>query len=354
MTAISPAVIRDLLTDACRAPSGDNVQPWRFRWNGSLLSIYNLPGIHNPYLDFEERGSYIAHGALIENLCISAPHYGYQASVEIFPSPSDTDLVAQARFTECEPYDDPLYMAIRARVTNHHPFKNRPLTEEERSAFEGSVASLSGIEVRLVTERKGMSELGYVASRAEIVVLEDERVAEHFFSGMVWTEKEEKAKRRGFYVKTLEFNPIQNLLFWLASKPTVRKLFSRIGLPRFIAYQDAQLYATGSVAGGILLTDESAKSYLTAGRALERLWLTATALGLAFQPLIGMVFIAYRSETGRGTLSLAHAAEMQEALVRTRTVLGGTGKIPALLFHAGVAPAPSVRTSRRQPDIEFV
>lgn len=343
-----------MLQDACRAPSGDNAQPWRFRWDGTVLSVHNISGIHNPHLDFEERGAYIAHGALIENLCIAAPHYGYTAAVTLFPAPEDVDLVAYVSFATCKPYDDPLYASMSLRATNHHPFLNRPLTATEREALEQVAVPSPGVTLKLVTAPKDIKALAHAASRVEIVILEDESISAHFFSGMVWTKEEEEKRRSGFFVKTLEFNPVQSLVFWLASKPRVLRLFRIIGLPHFIASEDARLYATGSVAGGVLLTDESAEQFVAAGRVLERVWLTATSLGLAFQPLIGMVFVAYRLETGRGTLTSAHTELMRDALARTRAILGGEGKIPALLFHAGAAPAPSVRTSRREPDIVFV
>lgn len=347
-------VLLEILRDACRAPSGDNAQPWRFLWDDGGLSIYNIPGIHNPHLDFEERGAYIAHGALIENILITAPHYGYEASVEMSLVAQDPDLVARVAFSPCESHDDPLYPALLTRATNHHPYQNRPLTAEEKAALEKSVPSSLGVELKLVTERGDIQALAHAASRVEAVILDDENISSHFFSGMVWTHAEEQEKRSGFFVKTLEFNPVQRFVFWLASKPRVLRLFRRIGLPLFIADQDARLYATGSVAGGVLVADESAEQFIAAGRALERVWLTATMLGFAFQPLVGMVFVAYRAETGRGTLAPAHAELMRKALAQTRDILNGKGKIPAFLFHAGVAPAPSVRTSRRDPVIEFV
>ena len=128
-------ILLEILRDACRAPSGDNVQPWRFRWDGSTLSLYNIPDIHNPYLDFEERGAYIAHGALLENLAIAAPHYGYNASITLFPDLGVPDLVACIAFAPSVAYDDPLYTAISKRATNRRPYASRALTSDTRVAL---------------------------------------------------------------------------------------------------------------------------------------------------------------------------------------------------------------------------
>lgn len=347
------ADLLNLLRDSCRAPSGDNAQPWRFRWDGTALSLYNISGIHNPHLDFEERGAYIAHGALIENLSIAAPHYGYKASFDLFPNEADPDLVAVFNFSPCEPRDDLLYPVINTRATNRHPYKSKTLTEKDLQAFIESVRAIPDIKLSLSVDRNTIKDLAHAASRAEIVILEDENIAAHFFASMVWTHKDEREKRTGFFVKTLEFNPIQHLVFWLASKTWIMRVFRTFGLPHFIASQDAKLYATGSMMGGVFLQDESQKLYISAGRALERLWLTAARKGLAFQPLIGMSFIAYRSETGRGTLTKRHAEEMHGSLIQAKKLLGNTEDILAFLFRTGDAPEPTARTSRRDPIIEF-
>ncbi|MFA6503005.1 MAG: hypothetical protein WCT45_01975 [Candidatus Paceibacterota bacterium] len=344
-----------LLKDACRAPSGDNVQPWRFRYDGSSLSLYNIPGIHNPHLDFDERGAYIAHGALIENLCIAAPHYGYAAAVTLFPDATDEHLVAQFRFSPQTQNDDPLYAAIATRATNRHPYKEDAIAQETFSALAASVEQIPDVRLVLVTGRNERVALARAVSRAEVVVLDHKPIADHFFADIVWTLEEEKRKKSGFFVRSLEFNPLQTFVFWLASKPRMMQFFRMLSLPRFIADQDAKLYATGAVTGGMFLKDESRESFIAAGRALERLWLTATEHHLGFQPLIGMSFIAYKSETGRSVLPSLLAREMHTALASAKQVLGG-GKeeMLAILFRTGVAPAPSTYSSRKEPEVDFV
>lgn len=354
MSNISQEEITALLGDAVRAPSGDNAQPWRFRMDGPILSIYNIPGIHNPHLDFEERGAYIAHGALIENLLISAPHYGYTAVIDLFPDAADTDLVARVHFAKRDIHNDPLYSAIQSRATNHHSFEEKPLKHTTKEALISSVKEIAHTKLVLITDPEGRRGIGHVASRAEVVILEDEAITRSFFSGMVWTAEEEREKKSGFFVRSLEFNPIQLCVFWLASKPSIMRLFRKIHLPHFIAHEDAKLYATGSAAGGVLILDDSKESYFMAGRALERIWLTATAEGLAFQPLIGTCFIAYKSETGRAALSDSHARDMRIAFAKAKQILGVKEEIIALLFRVGVAPPPSTRSSRRDVSIEFV
>ena len=83
-----------ILEEAIYAPSGENCQPWKFAVDGSNVHIFNVPEADASLYNFEQRGSYVAHGALIENIVIVALKYGYKASVKLFPIKEEPDLVA--------------------------------------------------------------------------------------------------------------------------------------------------------------------------------------------------------------------------------------------------------------------
>ena len=67
--------IKKIINYAVWAPSGDNSQPWKFSLKGNQVSIFNLPEKDNPFLNFEQKGSYIAHGSLLENMNIIASNF---------------------------------------------------------------------------------------------------------------------------------------------------------------------------------------------------------------------------------------------------------------------------------------
>jgi len=63
--------IRDILNDAIHAPSGHNTQPWRFALKKDQIRVFNVPNADNTAYDFKQRGTYIAHGTLLENITIA-------------------------------------------------------------------------------------------------------------------------------------------------------------------------------------------------------------------------------------------------------------------------------------------
>lgn len=72
---ISREVIQKILEAGAQAPSGSNSQPWRFEVAGGTISIIMLPEKDHPILNFRNRGTLLAHRALIENIVIAAAHY---------------------------------------------------------------------------------------------------------------------------------------------------------------------------------------------------------------------------------------------------------------------------------------
>ena len=83
---LTRATLLQILTDAMRAPSGDNCQPWRFRWDGMQLDIFHerARGLHS--LNRKNHASLLTLGCLLEGLEIAAQHAGYRCAVEVQPN----------------------------------------------------------------------------------------------------------------------------------------------------------------------------------------------------------------------------------------------------------------------------
>lgn len=94
--------IEKILEAGVRAPSGENSQPWRFVMSGDTLSIYNLPDRDRSLYNIDQLGSFVAHGALIENIMIAASAFQYAAEPTFFPSPTDENHVANITFRKQE------------------------------------------------------------------------------------------------------------------------------------------------------------------------------------------------------------------------------------------------------------
>src|SRR3989344_4799077 len=120
--------IKKILEIAVHAPSGENCQPWRFEVEGNRIHIYNLPERDNSLYNLGQGASFVAHGALIENMLIAASALGYRADVHAFPDGQNNNFVATVVFEKAAPQNEPLYLFIVKRATNIKPYKPVSLT----------------------------------------------------------------------------------------------------------------------------------------------------------------------------------------------------------------------------------
>jgi hypothetical protein len=98
-------------------------------------------------------------------------------------------------------------------------------------------------------------------------------------------------------------------------------------------------------------TDDASRrdAYFRGGVALQRIWLTATKLGLAFQPMTPLVYLFARLEQGQGEgLDEREKTELRELRRRYREALALTdAPIEVMLFRLANAGPPTARSLRR-------
>lgn len=352
--------IEEILQLAVHAPSGDNSQPWRFEVTGSVVDIHNLPEKDNPVLNYRQRGSYIAHGALVENIVLAAGKLGCAAEVLPFPTPANEAHTARIALRQAEVQCSPLVDCILRRHTNRRPYRSDPLSTEQLRVLMDCVRELSsssGISFALTQEADQKRTLAECASSIEQVILESELLHGLLFKDVVWSQAEESKRRSGMFIKTMELAPPQQLAFRMASNWTVMQTLNGVGLSRMIARQDAKLYATGA-GMGVLLVRASADSrdFLLVGRAMQRIWLTATQLGLHLQPLAGLLFAAMTLENGGDDKFSSRHADIIRANDRTirETLRLGPDQQVAMMFRLGQAAPPSAVCSKKPPQVELL
>src|SRR3990172_12416210 len=185
--------IQKILEMAVYAPSGDNSQPWKFVAKDNEIKIFNIPDRDNFYLNFRQSGSYVAHGALIENIVITASQHGYKADISLFPDSQNNDLVAVIKLTQTSPTEERFYPLIKERVTNRKPYENKKLSEGQKRSFLNAPEEVGGEgKIILVDEEDKMRLIGEASSAMEQIALETDFLHKLFFGDIVWTEEEEQ------------------------------------------------------------------------------------------------------------------------------------------------------------------
>lgn len=349
---IKRSTIQSLIEAGSRAPSGDNSQPWKFRVKDRDIFIFQIQNKDNPFLNYEQGGTLIACGAIIENIVIEASAHNIVCTITLFPG--ETDCVAQITLSEGETEIDPLRDTITLRHTNRNNYSATPLTSELTSALHNLHLAKEKIAL-VITTGEAMHELAHAGSRAEIAILENKELHQLLFDNVVWTVKEEEAKQSGLFVKTLEFAPPQEFVFRLCRKWAFMQRLNKFGFAKFIANDDAKKYATGAAYVSLVADTLSRESFVNAGRVMERIWLLANKNEYAVHPITATLFFGHRIRGGKEDGLTRETWElMRKALAQVRRVLGVSDAQHVLfMMRIGKAKPVRFRSSKKAPVIAF-
>jgi len=80
------SVIKTILEAGIAAPSGNNIQPWKFKVTDKKIELY-LDEIDNSFFNFKNITSLISCGAVIENMMRMAYFLHMDPYLEMFPNP---------------------------------------------------------------------------------------------------------------------------------------------------------------------------------------------------------------------------------------------------------------------------
>ncbi|GIJ81326.1 hypothetical protein SAMN05443287_101481 [Micromonospora phaseoli] len=127
--------LRSAATDAIRAPSLHNVQPWRFRLRDGGIEVLVDPTRRLPATDPSGWGARVACGAALFNLRLALAAAGAPATVRLRPYPAEPDVLARLLPDlprRPSPAEQDLYSAIPRRFSNRAPFWPDPVPADAR------------------------------------------------------------------------------------------------------------------------------------------------------------------------------------------------------------------------------
>lgn len=312
------------------APSIANLQPWwvSLKHRGILIALE--PHRFLPHSDPDLHQTFVSHGAFIETLRLAAGEFGLAASVNHFPSgePSEANQFASpvAR-VDLAPggTHDPLTEHLSRRRTNRQPFRLEAIS----SALLAELASVAPPDaaIQWITEPESRRSIVEAVLEATGSSLEDpDRYAETVAT-LRWSEDEVDASRDGITLGHLGLTPWSE---WYERLVRTRASVADGGMRDRLMELTRRQAETAPAFGVITTASEGRVAELTAGAALMRIHLAATARDIALQPLNAPL-------EGRTTLPAG---------------LVPPGRVPHLLLRVGFAEP--TRPSPRRTLFEVV
>lgn len=344
------ARVEELVRYAVMAPSSGNMQPWLFRHRSQGLHVYRDPARSGG--DEDEFGRFdalISIGAAIENITIAAAAQGCETRVELFPAPFDPELVAVIHLGgEVEGSEDPLFEQIPRRVTNRGTSSRQMLNQTHVQVLM-EAARQQGVRLQLCQDRAAMGELAQLLGEADRIQILAPKLHDEYFERLRWSAEEVARTRDGLDVAGLQLGPGMDLLLQVASQAAVAKNLRSVRGGGVFAAPAIHALTSSAAVGLLTIEGTTPQAFVQGGRALQNLWLTANALGLAVHPWNGLINLFTRVERYHGAKlerdDVRALSEMREQFMRYFTVSLGDTEI--MMFRLSYADAPKTRSLRR-------
>lgn len=348
MTSRSP--IEQVLDLARWAPSGDNTQPWRFEITGELSCVVHAFDTrrHCVY-DLTGAPSQLSVGALLETARIAASTLAMRVEVSRRPGDEETPRFDLRLVADHSGGADALAGSIERRCTNRRPYSRRPLEPAEKEALNASVGPGYSLLWLEGPRRAEVARLLFASAKIRLTIPEAYAVHREIIE---WDAELSETKIPD---RAVGLDPIGMMLMRWAMKSWRRThiLSAYLGgtlLPRL---QLELLPGLGCAAHLLILADSAPQGiddHIRAGAAVQRLWLTATHLGLQHQPeMTPLIFSNYATREIRFTTDPG-ALEQARTVARRLDALVGSAETrlrAVWMGRVGEGRVPSARSTRR-------
>jgi hypothetical protein len=332
------------------APSGGNCQPWRFVFRDDTLYCLHDVERSTSFLDFEHTASMLAIGAAVENITLAAPSIGLEPHVELFPESGPPRCVAAVSFTEIAAREDPLVDLIAHRVTNRRLTDRVPISPAQAASLVGS-ATDAHAGLQLLMRDDDLAAEADVLARGDRIRFLTKTMHAELMNELRWTREDVERTRDGIDVATLELTPTDLAGMRLVSSWSMMRMLRNIGAGRGLEKPTRKAIAAASGVGLLTVDGTGPESFFAGGRAMQRVWLTATALGLAFQPMAALIYVFQRLAAGGAGLSEVEQAELQQLRAAYCDLFEtSAARAEVMLFRVARAGPPTARALRRPVD----
>jgi hypothetical protein len=335
---------QQLIEAAILAPSADNSQPWRYRWDNAALELWIDETRSGGFSDQRFVLSDLALGTCIENIVIRAHSLGYGSQVEYLPDPEQAPLwAARVTFSPTPKQEEELALAIPKRHTDRSfPWKG-PITDATKQLLSDEAAKLHGVKLIWLDGTPAFKTALKAMWLAESLRVGSKELHQELFTSIRFDIGKAESCEEGLAPATLAIEPPLKPAFKALRHWPVMKILNRAGGNYLIGFRSAVAPTLLSPALCLLAIEETERTdIIQAGQALQRLWLKATAEGLTLQPFAAAGILTL----GFIKLPASLAPTQRKITALIRSITGNDQGM--LLLRLGLTPSTPAATRNQR------
>ncbi|MEZ5638363.1 MAG: hypothetical protein R3E92_14575 [Burkholderiaceae bacterium] len=345
--ATANQVLLDVVRSGVLAPSADNEHVFRFSVSEQSIDLWPSPEYSATLQRHRRVLGQLSLGAVVQNMTLRAGQLGFVVCVKWYFGANEGEgngRLAKLILTPASGMSETadLASAIPKRHTNRKMYFGPTLTQMEIATLQSQVNDTDA--VRLIwpqgRERRRLLKLIWRAESARFL---DQQLHQEIFSSIRFDLSWDKTSDWALPPGALEIElPMRPLFKALRSWPMMRML-NRLGVHHLVGLRAGLLPAWQAPGLGVIATTRAPVDggAIEVGACMQRIWLSATQLGLSIQPLAASAVLPLRSESSDLTVDPAtsDANNSWASIVPNAT--------PLMVFRIGRAKPPSVISSRR-------
>ncbi|MFV0348158.1 MAG: ThiF family adenylyltransferase [Halodesulfovibrio sp.] len=322
--------IQYLLSAGIQAPSGDNVQPWRFAVQGDEIRLASDFQADTSFFNTHQLATVISTGAAAENIRIAANACGMHCDVRVEPEAS-TGHMATLSFTPApDAHENVLADSLWRRHTNRKPFSSKRVPAGIWHYLEDTADQLGDVQLEWINTPHDLSRLSAAIYQADRIRTERRDLHEHFMKMVRFTDEETLATRDGLPLLNLEAGLAGNLFLKATKTWKAANIANMLGIGRIVPLVSSLGIRQSGGVGVLSVPTVELADFFRGGMALERIWLAATHLNMRFQPMTAITLFQLR----------AMFNEMEQFTPKHRDLLAKASETLSFLFPATASRAP--------------
>jgi hypothetical protein len=348
---VSRDTLIQILDLARWAPSGDNTQPWRFEIvDDRHIRVYGSDTRDHILYDYDGHPSHIAHGALLETMKVAASGFGFATNWTISSSDDDRNPVYTVNFaSDANVMRDPLFDYIETRTVQRRPMKTSPLAEGQRQALIGAAGARFNLQLfETKDDRRKIARLLWDSAKVRLTCPEAYPVHKEVIE---WRTRYSKDR---IPEQAVGVDPATaRLMEWVMQSWGRVKFFNRYLMGTVVPRIQLDLLPGLCCAAHLLVRPKSPprvlEDWIHLGSAVQRIWLTATQIGLHLQPQMTPLIFRWYARAGRRFSIEPNLFEKAFELSGDFERIAAAPQTEAFGFFArvGISPLPKSRSIRQ-------